>query len=134
MKLIHYFAEFLQDEVNLNQSRLDDLNERVDAITAVLKAADNLEGRVLDTIPQGSWAHRTIIRPALGKQFDADFLVQIAEDTAWNANPQLYNEAVWEALRSHGTYSVMTTRKDRCVRVLNAHSPPIIPQPELLIR
>ncbi len=121
MKLSDYFAEFLRDEVNLNQSRLDDLNERVGTITAVLKAADNLEGRVLDTIPQGSWAQRTIIRPAFGNQFDADFLVQIAEDAAWNANPQLYNEAVWDALRSHGTYSLMTTRKERCVRVQYAN-------------
>lgn len=77
MKLSDYFAEFLRDEVNLNQSRLDDLNERVGTITAVLKAADNLEGRVLDTIPQGTWAQRTIIRPAFGSQFDADFLVHV---------------------------------------------------------
>lgn len=121
MKLLDYFAEFLRDEVNLNQSRLDDLNDRVDAITTVLKAADNLAGRVLDTVPQGSWAHRTIIRPALGKEFDADFLVQLVDDSEWNANPQLYNTAVWEALRDHGTYRLMTTRKDRCVRVQYAN-------------
>lgn len=121
MKLLEYFAQFLRDKVNLNQSRLDDLNSRVDAIAEILKADDDLGGRVLDTIPQGSWAHRTIIRPRLGKEFDADFLVQLTEDATWNADPQRYSNAIWEVLHSHGTYVVMTTRKNRCIRVRYAN-------------
>jgi len=117
MKLLDYFSQLLRDKVNLNQSRLDDLDSRVDTITEVLKEATELDGRVLDTVPQGSWAHKTIIRPALGKEFDADFLVQLAEDGAWNNDPQKYNDAVWEALSNHGVYKVMASRKNRCVRV-----------------
>ena len=121
MKLLDYFSQLLRDKVNLNQSRLDDLDSRVDSITEVLKQATELDGRVLDTVPQGSWAHKTIIRPAIGKEFDADFLVQLAEDFAWNSDPQQYNDAVWEALSNHGIYKVMTSRKNRCVRVRYAN-------------
>lgn len=121
MKLLDHFAQFLRDKVNLNKSRLDDLNSRVDAITEVLKADEDLGARVLDTVPQGSWAHRTIIRPPLGKEFDADFLVQLTEDAKWNADPQQYSDAIWEALHNHGIYAVMTTRKNRCIRVRYAN-------------
>jgi len=121
MKLLDYFKLFLTDTVNLNQSRLDDLDSRVDAITSALKAASNLDGHVLDTVPQGSWAHRTIIRPAAGLEFDADFLIQLSEAQAWNLNPTQYTDAVWTALSSHGTYASMITRKNRCVRVTYAN-------------
>jgi hypothetical protein len=121
VKLLDYFSQFLRDKVNLNQSRLDDLDSRVDSITEVLKQAVELDGRLLDTVPQGSWAHKTIIRPAIGKEFDADFLVQLVEDIAWNNDPQKYNDAVWEALSSHGLYKVITSRKNRCLRVRYAN-------------
>jgi hypothetical protein len=121
MKLLDYFAQFLPDKVNLNQSRLDDLDTRVTSITQILKESDNLDGKVLDTIPQGSWAHKTIIRPALGLEFDADFLVQLVEDYSWNLDPQKYNDAIWDALNAHGTYVVRSTRKNRCVRVRYAN-------------
>jgi hypothetical protein len=121
MKMLDYFSAFLRDSVNLNASRLDDLDVRVDRITEGLKGAPILDGRVLDTVPQGSWAHRTIIRPADGLEFDADFLLQLAEDTAWNADPKQYANAVWSALHNHGTYGPMSTRKDRCVRVAYAN-------------
>lgn len=121
MKLLEYFNAFLRDTVNLNQSRLDELDGRVDSITKSLKSAPALGGLVLDTVPQGSWAHETIIRPAEGLEFDADFLVQVAEDAGWNADPKRYAAAVWNALHEHSTYGTMTTRKDRCVRVTYAN-------------
>lgn len=121
MKLTEYFAQLLVDTVNLNQSRLDNLDSRVDSITSALKGASVLDGRVIDTVPQGSWAHRTIIRPATGIQFDADFLVQIDEDLDWNDNPRQYSNAVWKALSAHGTYGSMSEKKDRCVRVRYAN-------------
>ena len=121
MKLLEYFNDFLRDTVNLNQSRLDDLDGRVDSITKALKIAPDLGGLILDTVPQGSWAHESIIRPAEGFEFDADFLVQLAEDAAWDADPKRYALAVWNALHEHSTYGTMTTRKDRCVRVTYAN-------------
>jgi hypothetical protein len=117
MKLLDYFNRFLANTVNLNQSRLDDLDSRVDSITNALKSASNLADRVIDTVPQGSWAHRTIIRPAADVEFDADFLVQLSEETAWSLDPKQYSNAVKSALNSHGVYSVMSSTKNRCIRV-----------------
>ena len=121
MKLIDYFGEFLRNTVNLNKTRIEQLDHRVDKVTEALKSAPELDGMVLDTIPQGSWAHRTIIRPAADLEFDADFLVQLAETTDWKKSPTKYADAVWQALKNHTTYGSMTTRKNRCVRVTYAN-------------
>lgn len=121
MKLTRYFGKMLTDTVNLNASRLGDLDTRVVRITEALKAADSLDGRVLDTVPQGSWAHETIIRPAAGLEFDADFLVQLSEDEARNENPRSYANAVYTALSDHAIYGGMSSKKDRCVRVTYAN-------------
>lgn len=121
MKLLDYFSQFLTNTVNLNPSRLEDLDTRVDRITEALKGATNLDGRILDTIPQGSWAHRTIIRPADGLEFDADFLLQLAEDAGWNNDPKSYAKAVLKALEGHTIYGSMSSKKDRCVRVTYAN-------------
>ena len=121
MKLLDYFSQFLRETVNINQSRLDDLDTRVDRITEALKGAANLDGRVLDTVPQGSWAHETIIRPAGGLEFDADVLLQLAEDTGWIGEPRQYANAVWTASSGHVTYGSMSSKKDRCVRVTYAN-------------
>ena len=43
----------------------------------------------LDAIPQGSWAHETIIQPGPNLEFDADFLLQLDEVTDWS--PRQYN-------------------------------------------
>lgn len=121
MKMLAYFKQFLEDTVNLNPTRLNDLDSRVDSITEALKTAQALDGRVVDTVPQGSWAHRTIIRPADGFEFDADFLVQLTEDTDWNDNPRSYANAAWSAVSNHGTYGPMSKKKDRCIRVTYAN-------------
>jgi hypothetical protein len=121
MKLVGYFTKLLYDTVNLNASRLENLDTRVGSIADALKASAALDGRVLDTVAQGSWAHRTIIRPPAGLEFDADFLVQLAEDTAWNVDPRKYANAVWSSLSGHSIYGPMSKKKDRCVRVKYAN-------------
>ncbi|WP_143861550.1 nucleotide-binding domain-containing protein [Nocardia amikacinitolerans] len=116
-----YFNKFLNDTVNIDSTRLGYLDQRVDSITEALKTSSALDGRVLDTIPQGSWAHRTIIRPPTGLEFDADFLVHLSEDTDWNDNPRRYANAIWNALSGHSTYGSMAKKKDRCSRVIYAN-------------
>jgi hypothetical protein len=118
MKLIEYFKTFLTDTVNLKPSKLEDLDERVPTLTEVLKSGIR-DTIVLDAIPQGSWAHETIIQPAEGLEFDADFLLQLDEVEEWA--PSKYNQAVWDVLSSHGVYGSKTTRKNRCVRVTYAN-------------
>ena len=38
MKHVKYFDDFLREKVNLNQSRLDTLDQRVEAVTNLLKS------------------------------------------------------------------------------------------------
>lgn len=121
MKLTGYFNQFLRDTVNLRQTRLDDLDSRVESITTALTNASGLKGRVVDTVPQGSWAHKTIIEPGPNLEFDADFLLQLTEEPAWADDPRQYANAVWDALSNHGTYGSMSSKKDRCVRVSYAN-------------
>jgi hypothetical protein len=117
VKLIKYFDAFLNNEVNLNQSRLDLLGERVEAITSFLQSCDHSTADMfVQTIPQGSYAHRTIIKPVhANDEFDADLLLELTEDTDWDAKD--YVEQLYQAFRSSSTYKGMVSRRTRCVTV-----------------
>ena len=78
MKHENYFNEFLKGHINLNQSRLDRLENSVCAIKDVL--SDNLGG-YRKVSSQGSYALGTIIKPVHDNdEFDADILVFIKDD------------------------------------------------------
>ncbi|BBU22465.1 MULTISPECIES: SMODS domain-containing nucleotidyltransferase [Mycobacterium] len=74
--------------------------------------------------PQGSWAHRTIIDPAVGdNEFDADFMLDMSENPDWADNPKACIGEVHAALHRHSTYGTMPhSRKCRCVRLVYANS------------
>jgi hypothetical protein len=118
MKLTDYFKGFLTNTVNLKPSKLEDLDERVPTLTEAVKGGIR-DTTVLDAIPQGSWAHETIIQPAEGLEFDADFLIQLDEVEDWK--PSKYNDVVWDVLSNHTVYGSKSTRKNRCVRVTYAN-------------
>lgn len=118
MKLLKEFDDLLRDKVNLNDTRLRLLDERVTAVSTVLKADPTIGSYVKDTIKQGSWAHRTIIRPGAGLEFDADFLLRMEEVPDWHEKPVEYLKQVRAILADHGTYkSSPLRRKHRCVRL-----------------
>lgn len=118
MKHTTYFGQFLKDEVNINQGRLDKLATRVDSVYAALRADDDIGHLVKGRIPQGSWPHRTIIRPRTGEEFDADFLLHLDVNPDWDGNPKKYSDAVYSALDNHPTYGEMDHgRRTRCVYV-----------------
>jgi len=122
MKLVDHFNVLLRDTVNLSKFRLDLLNDRVEAIYAALAADDILGPYVRDKIPQGSWAHRTIIKPLPDFEFDADFLLHLTENPEWSASPKSYIGQVYAALGRHDIYKDMPrTRKCRCVRLTYAN-------------
>ena len=120
MKLITYFTAFLNDTVNLNRSRLNELRDRVDAIYGALAEDETFGEYIRDKIPQGSWPHRTIIKPLPGKEFDADVLLLLDENAEWSEHPKTYI-GVYKALGRTGTYKDMRSRKTRCVRVTYAN-------------
>ncbi|NGO46384.1 nucleotidyltransferase [Streptomyces ureilyticus] len=118
MKLLAYFSAFLKDAVNLNQTRLNQLDDRVAAIVSALRADQQIGELYQDHVPQGSWAHRTIIKPFNGHEFDADFLLHLQEVDGWS--PQEYLREVRAAFKRSSTYKTMVTKKNRCCRIVYA--------------
>ena len=112
MKRVEDFNEFLSNHVNINQSRLDDLNARVAVVTTHLSR--NLES-FEDIERQGSYALKTISRPVPPREYDADVLLFVKYDKG--KYPADYLDDAYDCLRQHGTYREMVHRKTRCVMV-----------------
>ena len=114
MKHEKAFKDFLSNEVNLNQTRLDTLDNHVDAVTEVLSNMKGFESYE----KQGSYATGTIIKPVGDKdQYDADLILMMEEDPDTYSSPKTYLDGVLNHLKSHGTYEDKVSRKTRCVRV-----------------
>jgi len=118
-----YFGNFLTNIVNLSQFKLDVLEGRVDAIYKTLKADPDLGPRIIKKVPQGSWAQRTIINPQNGKGFDADFMLQMNEESDWSDDVKKYTAAVYKVIHDDSVYGNMPhNKKCRCVYVEYANN------------
>lgn len=114
MKLIEYFHDFLKTEVNLDEARLNRLNGSVGAVTDFLRECPLLAPHFIDTIPQGSYAHKTIIKPVHGgDEFDADLLLYLEENDGWEASD--YVEELYSCFRDSHIYKEKVRRRTRCV-------------------
>ena len=113
MKHVGFFNDFLTNEVNLNQSRLDRLSDHVKAVRTFLR--NNLEG--YENIErQGSYALRTIIKPVKdGQEYDADILVYMEYDADNDARS--YIKSLYDCFLSSGTYEDKVSRRTRCVEM-----------------
>jgi len=89
------------------------------SIVGALEDDAELADRVREHIPQGLWAHRTIIKPVNNHEFDADTLLRLDEVTEWTE--QQYLDEVRSALGRSPTYRDMVQKKNRCVRVVYAN-------------
>jgi len=117
-----HFHAFLQTTVNLKPYRLDQLDARVAAITNAFKRDGEMGGRYKEHLPQGSWAHRTIINPVTAyDEFDADILLHLENVPEWNDNPKMYLQQVRAAFKRSSQYKDKLERKNRCVRVSYAN-------------
>ncbi|MGB2758113.1 MAG: hypothetical protein WBD02_10695 [Acidimicrobiia bacterium] len=115
------FKAFLNDHVNLNQTRWDNLLSRVSTLNDFVNDDPAIGEHVTDdVIPQGSYARRTIIRPLPGKDYDADVLVPMDEVEGWE--PGDYVPSLHQALAESARYAGKSTMKKRCVRVQYADS------------
>lgn len=120
MKLHEYFSGLLAGSVNINRHRLDQLEAHEKALTDWLRGDTSL-GPLLEGVSrQGSWAHRTIIKPQPGREFDADLLVQMTHQASWSADPKRYTEVLHEAMLRSPLHRGKTDLKTRCVRVTYA--------------
>lgn len=109
------FKVFLADKVNLNQTRLNLLSDRVSAIENFLTKNEEFRELMTEVVPQGSFGHGTIIKPVGTKEFDADILVPMNEVPEWSAAE--YIQHLYEAFGRSATYKSMRSRKKRCVTI-----------------
>lgn len=114
MKHLKYFNGFLQDVVNLNQSRIDLLKERVNTIKQFIEK-NNYEPTIVRFNPQGSWAHKTIIKPPGNRDFDADILMIVRITSDWTASD--YIENLHTIFKNSNLYKDLVLQKTRCVRI-----------------
>ncbi|ESY28247.1 nucleotidyltransferase [Mesorhizobium sp. C386A] len=117
MKLLNHFSDFLKDEVNLNQTRIGSLETSIDAIEAYIDGSEWAD-IIIDWVPQGSWAHKTIIKPVDKGEFDADLLVYVNPVEGWEAKD--YINDLYAQFRASDTYRDMVRRWSHCVTVTYA--------------
>ena len=116
MKFTSDFESFLRTEVNLNKTRLSTLQDRISAIESFLEDDATFGSILLDFIPAGSWAHRTIIKPVSeNDEFDADLLFQLTDQIDWD--PKEYIAKLYSSFRQSETYRDIVHRKTRCLRI-----------------
>lgn len=120
MKLHEYFAGLLADSVNINPSRLEQLAEHEKAVTNWLRDDSEFSPIMEGVSRQGSWAHRTIIKPLPGLEFDADLLIQMSRQRSWSKNPRHYLDALHEAMLRSPRHRDKVELRTRCVRVTYA--------------
>ena len=114
MKLIEQFTTFLDEEVNLNQTRVDQLDSSVEAVQRAIKAS-SWGAKIVEFRGHGSWAHGTIIKPVSGDEFDADLLAIVEPVTGWTAAEYIDN--LYNALKENSTYKDMVRRYSYCVTI-----------------
>jgi len=112
MKLIQHFDDFLRDSVNLNQARIDRMNGHVDAIESFVRGS-GYAAKIRSFSAQGSWAHKTIIKPQEGKEFDADLVVFVDPVEGWSAKD--YVDNLYALFANSGRYADKAVRNTRCV-------------------
>jgi hypothetical protein len=117
VKLVALFDDFLKETVNLNQTRIDLLEEGIVALKAFVRASD-WKPKINGFEEQGSWAHGTIIRPVDGAEFDADLLVMVQPVEGWTAAD--YVEELGKIFADSGVYADKTNVWDFCVTITYA--------------
>lgn len=131
MKHTGLFTKFLTDVVNLNATRIDQLDTSVDAIKTFLRGAD-WSPTVRGFVEQGSWAHKTIIRPVDKAPFDADLLIRISSVEGWEARD--YINTLKGVFRASSTYKGMVSSFSHCVTITYADDKQIDIAPLVIAR
>jgi len=103
MNLPACFDAFLEKRVNLNPDRIKTLRERVAAVEQFLRRSDRLGEKLVEVIPQGSFAQRTITKPPEeGDTFDADVLLHLNHEPG--TGPEEYVPMLAGAFEGNGRY------------------------------
>lgn len=114
MKLIEQFKTFLSSVVNLNDTRVSQLDDSVVALKNAITAS-TWGPKIIDFDTHGSWAHGTIIKPQAGDEFDADLLVLVEPVEGWEAKD--YVNKLGAVFDGHSTYKDKVHRYSYCVTI-----------------
>ena len=112
MKFVSAFDTFLIEEVNLNKSRIETLIKRVETIEGFITGSAWLP-TIVRYSRQGSWAHKTIIKPPGTQGFDADVLAIFDHVSGWSAED--YVLKLKDVFSASGTYKDKAGLGNRCV-------------------
>jgi Second Messenger Oligonucleotide or Dinucleotide Synthetase domain/Adenylyl/Guanylyl and SMODS C-terminal sensor domain len=118
MKHVELFKTFLRDTVNLNDTRIKDLETSIEAIKDAVRGSD-WEPHINGWMAHGSWAHKTIIRPVDAGEFDADLIVFVEHVHGWTA--ATYIGELYNAFRASATYKGKVSRYSHCVTISYAN-------------
>jgi Second Messenger Oligonucleotide or Dinucleotide Synthetase domain len=108
------FNDFLKDTVNLNETRVKDLETSIEAIKDVVRESD-WEPHLNGWMAHGSWAHKTIIKPVDSCEFDADLIVFVEHANGWSAAS--YIDELYRAFRANPIYKHKVNRSSHCVTI-----------------
>lgn len=114
MKLVSQFNDFLQDTVNLNQTRFNQLESSIGAVQRFLSGS-SWEPKIIRYASHGSWAHKTIIKPVEDASFDADLLVYVDPVDEWE--PKQYINSLYEVFRASAAYSDKVRKSSHCITI-----------------
>jgi hypothetical protein len=131
MKHVDLFNDFLRDTVNLNDTRIKELETSTEAIKNAVRASD-WEPHLHGWMEQGSWAHKTIIKPVDQGEFDADLIVFVQPVDGWDAAK--YLDTLLAAFKANGTYKDMAKRWSHCVTITYANDKKIDVAPVVVNR
>ena len=107
------------EELQLPPHRHDQAESRYKAVAGVLEAEQSPFRSFRPVIyPQGSMPLGTTVKPVEGPH-DLDFVLELSLSHV-NVDPLRLLDQLFLYLKSHGTYSSMVSRKNRCVRITYA--------------
>jgi len=115
MELTAYFDYFMENEVNLNQDRINTIDEKVSVVEALLKADEVFKKYFKELTPQGSYAQKTIIKPPKDKDFDVDVLLRLQANDKWG--PKDYVQNLFTVFSQNDKYKKITDINTRCVTI-----------------
>ncbi len=114
MKLLEHFDTFMAEAVNLNTTRVTQLEDNIEALKGAMRGSD-WKPKIRSFVPQGSWAHKTIIKPVEGRAFDADLLVHVNPVEGWGAKD--YLSTLRDVFAKHSTYKDKVRRYSHCITI-----------------
>jgi hypothetical protein len=131
MKHVDLFADFMTTTINLNPDRIAGLESSAAAIRGFIHGS-GWAPHIQSWTSQGSWAHKTIIKPVDQGEFDADLLVLVEPVNGWDA--ATYINELCSSFWMSATYRDKVSRSSHCITVSYANDKKIDVAPLIVNR